>query len=229
MKSLNRYMFLILCFAAIVILLNYTTNLPKKLYDAGNKRIAILSTSAKSSQVTGRMDEVVICVVACGDRLEESLTMLKSALVFTNRPLRFIVIADGNLITAFDEKLTEWQYKTNKTFNFILKPVTFPENSDVSMWKKLFKPCAAQRLFLPVRFSLLKKKHISPVLITLYTLIIPYTRYYRANNATLLNILYTVIHCLYTRANVTEFNSSFFLLLRVMPDFILEVLSVFTY
>lgn len=153
MKSLNRYIFLVLCFAAVVILLNFTTNLPKKLYQVGNKRTTNSSTSVNSPFVPKRMDEIVICVVACGDRLEESLTMLKSAIVFTNRSLKFILLADDNLIQAFDEKLTEWKSKTNKTFTFLIKPITFPEDSDVFMWRKLFKPCASQRLFLPVSFS----------------------------------------------------------------------------
>ena len=150
MKSLNRYIFVMLCFAALVILLNFTTNLPRKLYDGRNNETAILLTSVKTIPAPRKLEQIVICVVACGDRLEESLTMLKSALVFTNRPLKFIVISDDVLLPAFDEKLTEWKEKTNKTFNFLLKPITFPYDSDVTMWKKLFKPCAAQRLFLPV-------------------------------------------------------------------------------
>lgn len=111
-------------------------------------------------------EEVVICVVACGDRLEESLTMMKSALIFTKRTLRFIVISDNNLIQAFTEKLSDWQEFYNKTFKFVVRPVEFPVGDNV-IWRKLFKPCAAQRLFLPVsknifiskKFQLLTKNN----------------------------------------------------------------------
>ena len=51
------------------------------------------------------MEEVVLAVVACGDRLDETLVMLKSALVFTQAPLRFIVFAEEDLIESFSEKV----------------------------------------------------------------------------------------------------------------------------
>ncbi|XP_012257727.2 glucoside xylosyltransferase 1 [Athalia rosae] len=146
MKSLYRLAVLCLAFAGLILLLNFTTNSFNKLPNAHFKS-AIPSENLKP--ILGNEREVVICVVACGDRLSESLTMLKSALVFAKRPLKFIVISDNDLIPAFNEKLTEWIIMSNKTFNFAVKPITFPEQSDVRMWKKLFKPCAAQRLFLP--------------------------------------------------------------------------------
>lgn len=51
------------------------------------------------------LDEVVLAVVACGDRLDETLVMLKSALVFTQAPLRFIIFAEDDLIESFSEKV----------------------------------------------------------------------------------------------------------------------------
>ncbi|XP_023246784.1 glucoside xylosyltransferase 1 [Copidosoma floridanum] len=140
MKSPWRLLLLILSFGALFILFNYQTQVLNKINHEPTKKPASKSMGC----------EVVICVVACGiNRLDESLTMLKSALVFSKRPLRFIVISDYALIPAFHEKLTEWKHIVNKTFNFVVRPVTFPDIADVTMWRKLFKPCAAQRLFLP--------------------------------------------------------------------------------
>lgn len=149
MKSVYKLFFLCLIFVALIILLNLT-NFSSKIYDVPTKE-TILSTTAKrrTQQPPAVTREVTICVVVCGDRVDEALTMLKSALVFAKRYLQFIVIAETNLIPAFDEKLTEWKATSNKTFDFTVKPITFPEGSDAAMWKKLFKPCAAQRLFLP--------------------------------------------------------------------------------
>ncbi|XP_076236342.1 glucoside xylosyltransferase 1 shams [Calliopsis andreniformis] len=148
MKSVYKLFFLCLIFVVLIILLSLT-NFPNKIYDAQTKEIGVISTSVKKFMLPPMTDEVIICVVVCGDRLDEALTMLKSALVFTNRPLQFIVLAENNLIPAFKEKLTEWKLLSNKTFAFTVKSITFPEESDAAMWKKLFKPCAAQRLFLP--------------------------------------------------------------------------------
>lgn len=113
------------------------------------------NTSSKSGlklvESTERFPEIVVAVVACGDRLGETLTMLKSALIFTDwwQPLRFIVFSDDVLRPSFKEKLTEWKYLVNNTLEFELHPITFPKRGNAEEWRKLFKPCASQRLFLP--------------------------------------------------------------------------------
>lgn len=157
MRSVYKLFLLCLILAALIILLNVTTNFSSKLNDQTSasrdrlvlqrKSSGVASTPPSSSSSTS---EVTICVVVCGDRVHEALTMLKSALVFANRPLQFVILAEHDLIPAFNEKLSEWKHMSNKTFNFLVRPITFPDGSDVAMWKKLFKPCAAQRLFLPV-------------------------------------------------------------------------------
>lgn len=99
-------------------------------------------------------------MVACGDRLFETLAMLKSALMFSKAHLNFIVVAEDNLIESFNEKLEEWKAQTNNAFSYKVMPLTFPVNNSLE-WRKLFKPCASQRLFLPVRNKLenfLKKR-----------------------------------------------------------------------
>ncbi|XP_021916719.1 glucoside xylosyltransferase 2 isoform X2 [Zootermopsis nevadensis] len=93
--------------------------------------------------------QIVLAVVACGDRLSETLVMIKSAILFTQKPLNFIVLADDPLIPSFKEKLNEWKDSTNHSFTFKVLPITFPLQGNTDEWKKLFKPCASQRLFLP--------------------------------------------------------------------------------
>lgn len=46
-----------------------------------------------------------MAVVACGDRLFETLNMLKSALMFSKERLNFIVVAEDRLIDRFNEKV----------------------------------------------------------------------------------------------------------------------------
>lgn len=146
MKSAKRLFFLCLVLSGLIILHNLTIHWTNKINDHESKQsITTVANVEKLSNV-----KVSICVVVCGDRLHEALTMLKSALVFAQKSLHFIVISEPNLIPAFEEKLAEWQIIANKTFTFVVQPITFPKQSDTAMWKKLFKPCAAQRLFLPV-------------------------------------------------------------------------------
>lgn len=98
-----------------------------------------------------RQSEIVVVVVACMMRLSETLNMIKSVLIFhlDHRPLRFVVFTEATLMQAFSEKLEDWQVATKHAFEFDIMPLKFPE-ANTKEWRDLFKPCASQRLFLPV-------------------------------------------------------------------------------
>lgn len=90
-----------------------------------------------------------LAVVACGPRLEETLTMLKSAVLFSKKPLHFYIFAEEELHDSFRDALKSWPRTVQAKFNFTIYPITFPKEN-AKEWKKLFKPCASQRLFLPL-------------------------------------------------------------------------------
>lgn len=75
--------------------------------------------------------------------------MLKSAIMFSKAHLNFIVFAEDQLISAFTEKLDEWKTLTEDAFSYKVMSLVFPVDNPAE-WRKLFKPCASQRLFLPV-------------------------------------------------------------------------------
>ncbi|XP_014261256.1 glucoside xylosyltransferase 1 isoform X2 [Cimex lectularius] len=92
---------------------------------------------------------VVLTVVVCGDRVQETLVMLKSAIIFSQDSLKkIIVITETGLFSRFHEKLSEWKEIANASFTFETRVISFPKNES-EKWRTLFKPCAAQRLFLP--------------------------------------------------------------------------------
>ena len=110
------------------------------------------TTCKKPEQPSDDNINITLAVVACGDRFEETVVMLKSALLLTKSPLRFIIFADDDLYNNFPKIISPWKkYKSDLSFE--IRRITFPGNSKID-WKTLFKPCAAQRLFLP---SLLPK------------------------------------------------------------------------
>ncbi|XP_053572701.1 glucoside xylosyltransferase 1 isoform X1 [Bombina bombina] len=88
-----------------------------------------------------------LAVVACGDRLEETITMLKSAVIFSRNFLHFHVFTEDQLHSDFNTTLNSWGL--TEKFKFNVYPITFP-SENAAEWRKLFKPCASQRLFLPV-------------------------------------------------------------------------------
>lgn len=102
---------------------------------------------------TSPWNSIVLAVVVCGDRVNETLVMLKSAVALSQTPLHFAIVAEVGLKEIIHKKLYEWPLSIWQRISYKIYPITFPFESNVEEWKKLFKPCAAQRLFLP---SLLK-------------------------------------------------------------------------
>ncbi|XP_029681632.1 glucoside xylosyltransferase 1 isoform X1 [Takifugu rubripes] len=98
----------------------------------------------------GRPDTPMhLAVVTCGDRLEETLTMIKSAILFSIRHLHLHIFAEDQLHASFMEALESWPDMIRSKFSYTLYSISFPEDN-AAEWKKLFKPCASQRLFLPL-------------------------------------------------------------------------------
>uniref|UniRef100_A0A3Q0T5H4 UDP-D-xylose:beta-D-glucoside alpha-1,3-D-xylosyltransferase n=1 Tax=Amphilophus citrinellus TaxID=61819 RepID=A0A3Q0T5H4_AMPCI len=97
-----------------------------------------------------RAEEVMhLAVVACGNRLDETLTMVKSALLFSLKKIKFHIFAEDPLAPQFEERLNQWPRSISAKFQYRIYPISFSVGN-ADEWKKLFKPCAAQRLFLPV-------------------------------------------------------------------------------
>ncbi|KAM7402593.1 hypothetical protein PAMP_017817 [Pampus punctatissimus] len=97
-----------------------------------------------------RAEEVMhLAVVACGNRLDETLTLIKSALLFSLKKIKFHIFAEDPLAPQFEERLKQWPRSVSAKFQYSIYPITFSVGN-ADEWKKLFKPCAAQRLFLPV-------------------------------------------------------------------------------
>lgn len=53
-------------------------------------------------------DCIHLAVVACGDRMEETLVMLKSAVLFTQTPLVFHIFTEAILQPQFDVQVRPW-------------------------------------------------------------------------------------------------------------------------
>ncbi|XP_061770265.1 glucoside xylosyltransferase 1 isoform X2 [Nerophis ophidion] len=90
-----------------------------------------------------------LAVVACGERLEETLNMFKSAVLFSVNHLQLHIFAEDQLHAGFTEALESWPAFIQSRFNYTVYPISFP-SENAAEWKKLFKPCASQRLFLPI-------------------------------------------------------------------------------
>ena len=93
--------------------------------------------------------EIQIAAVVCGNRVNETLVMVKSAVIMSSCIIKFILFADVAATVMLNKTVTTWPENIVKRIKMDLRPITFPADK-AEEWKKLFKPCASQRLFLPV-------------------------------------------------------------------------------
>ncbi|KAL4718764.1 hypothetical protein ACJJTC_003361, partial [Scirpophaga incertulas] len=93
-------------------------------------------------------ESIVISFVVCDSRFNESLNVVKSVLLFTKKPVHFVIFADTKLTPQFRETLSLYETLTKNQLSFELQKVTFPREQEED-WLNLFSKCAAQRLFIP--------------------------------------------------------------------------------
>ncbi|RWS11456.1 Glucoside xylosyltransferase 1-like protein [Dinothrombium tinctorium] len=86
-----------------------------------------------------------IAIVVCENRFEQTVISIKSAIIFTNKTLLFVVFADEQNKRKLTHFITEIPNNLMKRIMFEIHLISFPN----SKWKSLFKTCASQRLFLP--------------------------------------------------------------------------------
>ncbi|XP_064634275.1 glucoside xylosyltransferase 2-like isoform X2 [Lineus longissimus] len=96
-------------------------------------------------------DRIHLAIVACGDDkyLEESLVALKSAVILARKDLYFHIFTDDRLKPLFIEKIDTWPSRFRSKVKLTLYPITYPSYVNYDEWKRIFKMCATQRIFLP--------------------------------------------------------------------------------
>lgn len=100
-----------------------------------------------------------ISAVVCGERSMEAATMLKSTSLLTNRTVQFHIVAEDHLHGELKNIFSEWQTVKSEQVRFKLYSLLFPPGENAGEWKRLFKPCAAQRLFLLVSIQDLQMQY----------------------------------------------------------------------
>uniref|UniRef100_H2ZK09 UDP-D-xylose:beta-D-glucoside alpha-1,3-D-xylosyltransferase n=1 Tax=Ciona savignyi TaxID=51511 RepID=H2ZK09_CIOSA len=92
-----------------------------------------------------------VAVVACGgeDRVEETIVNIKALVLFSTIRITFHVFADEELQPSFRDRIKKWPSYFRRQFTYTIYNITYPEDGQQENWRRLFKPCASQRLFLP--------------------------------------------------------------------------------
>jgi hypothetical protein len=103
------------------------------------------------------IDKVLFITTAvCGvNRINESIVMIKSAILFSKTRLKFIIFVDEFTHEPLNEALQQKiRIKaSSRHHDFEIRPMQFPSSENGIDWKSIFRPCACQRLFFPVSIS----------------------------------------------------------------------------
>jgi UDP-xylose:glucoside alpha-1,3-xylosyltransferase len=137
--NVKNYNFLLI-FALFSVLIIFVNKFDRKY--------VLKSFEMAKNVLSNKKEKVVIGTVACGVmRVEETLTLVKSALIFSSDEdrIKFIIFSEKSFFVMLEESLKVFQ--SFHKFEFELKEINFPEKQ--KEWKNLFKPCASQRLFFP--------------------------------------------------------------------------------
>lgn len=97
------------------------------------------------------VEKVTIATVGCKDRTEELVNMLKSVLFYNvdEVNIHFVIFAEPDIFLVVEEQLNDWSKIVNFELTYEIHHTWFPkENND--QWRKAFRQCATQRLFIPV-------------------------------------------------------------------------------
>lgn len=109
------------------------------------------SDNSTDSWKRQEFNQIVIASAVCGDRsVDEVLVLIKSAIYFSNVPIKFILFADQFALQTIQQIATAKQWPENHQFD--LRPLQFPKNQ-FNQWKDLYKICSSQKLFLPVKIN----------------------------------------------------------------------------
>nr|XP_054757673.1 glucoside xylosyltransferase 1-like [Lytechinus pictus] len=108
-----------------------------------------VNQAVDSGKQPGPNSVINLSVVCCGDRTDETVVMLKTATILTQQNLYFHIFAEDNLQAGIAQRLDAWPAVYRRKIQFDLRPISFPPGEDPEKWKKVFKMCATQRLFLP--------------------------------------------------------------------------------
>lgn len=153
-----------LSFVVVALLIAYSSsNAPS--FDPHLQKVAAERYSGEEPDKAKREDVAPTCsncdhdfeaaihlaVVACGDRMPETIILLKSAVMFSSPSsrLHFHIFTEAELQPQFKEALESWPSFVQERFSFSILSIAYPETEDFEKWKVLFKPCASQRLFFP--------------------------------------------------------------------------------
>lgn len=87
-----------------IIVILYLKNIRIHDLSLEPQRLEIIPSANGGQKI---IDEIFIAVVACGTRYDETLNMIKSAIMFNvhETPLTFIIIAEEDLHQGFKEKV----------------------------------------------------------------------------------------------------------------------------
>ena len=120
------------------------------------------SLEAQASHHDPELDTVQLMTVSCGKPnyqgirdirkpLDQSITMLKSAVLFTQKPISIHIFTESDMAPLFRTELDSWPQSVKKRMKYTIHDAKYdgvPEELK-NTWKGWYKPCGSFRLLTP--------------------------------------------------------------------------------
>ncbi|XP_076359688.1 glucoside xylosyltransferase 2-like isoform X2 [Tachypleus tridentatus] len=94
-------------------------------------------------------DTVYMSTTICGDRIEQAIIMIKSAIALCRNPLHIILMTEDHLRDPIEEAVNSWSQDSMKHVTFEYHGIMYPDWLNVSEWKWLYSLCSTHKIFLP--------------------------------------------------------------------------------
>jgi len=147
MLTAFRILVLVLCVSTVLWKLNLKFDLKEDLQLEVFDR---LNDDKRENSFV--LKNVTIASIACGaySRSKLVVNMMKSAMILSTVPIRFVVFADNKTSITVKDLIKNWPKKILDRMKLDIHPITFPPNTTNEFMARPFQPCAAQKLFFPV-------------------------------------------------------------------------------
>ncbi|CAG7827770.1 unnamed protein product, partial [Allacma fusca] len=102
---------------------------------------------------------ITIGILVCGKTIDQSLVLLKSAVMFSlDANLHVVIVSDADTISIIGQHVLSLKLGLNEIgysgFTFELHLEWYPHDAKGPDWKSMYRVCSTQRLFFPVRKSI---------------------------------------------------------------------------
>ncbi|XP_076308913.1 glucoside xylosyltransferase 2-like isoform X3 [Tachypleus tridentatus] len=93
-------------------------------------------------------NSVVLAISVCGNRVQEALVMLKSAIAFSRQKLHLVLMTEDEIIPKLRDVMLGWPPTFMNRVTLEFHPISYPDYVNQTEWRGLYRLCSTHKLFI---------------------------------------------------------------------------------